>query len=825
VTNLLQWIRQDLKYAARTLTRSPGFSAIALATIAIGIGANAAIFSIVDAVLFRPLPYPRADELVLVSQVNRQTMQSLGDATPANFLDWRARNSVFSGMASFESASLVLTGSDRPERLDGAMVNANFFDVLDVKPAIGRAFVEADERPGAPRVAILSDGLWRRRFAARTTVVGETIRVNDETTTIVGVMAPRIDYPDKAEVWVAPHWRVPDDPLLGPTKDPSAQRTHGYIFVVARLKPGVSVRAAQADMGAVALRLEHDYPDDLQNLGVRLVPLRSDLVADVTSTVRLLFGAVAALLLIATANVSGLLIARATARRHEIALRVAIGASKGRILTQLLTESVLLAAAGGLCGVILAMWLVNPLVALSPDSLTVAGDVRIDGTVLLYSLAVSLAAGLFFGLAPARQLTRINVHDDLKQSARSGSGAGQRRIRSALVAGEIALSLVLLVAAGLTVRSFIRLQRVTTGFDTDNLVTVALSPSQTRYPTASQRADFYERTIAALREIPGGAGVAATSRLPLAPGNSTRGLNIPGVPVGTPTGANYRTASPDYFRVMGIPVLRGCVFSDADREGRGLVAVVSASLAQRFWPNQDPIGKHFSIDEPLITVVGVVGDVHAASLEAPVQPTVYVPYRQDAFPFMTFVLRVRAGSAEASPYGSGTSAGSSASLQASVRRAIWEVDKEQPVGDVLTMDQRLSDSLSRRRFGVTLLTAFGAIAAALAAIGLYGVLAFIVAQRRREIGVRMALGATAHEVVGEIMGQGLRLASLGIAIGIALAVAVTRLMESLLYGTSATDAATFAGVATLLIIIAGGASALPALRASRVDPLVALREE
>ena len=810
MTTLLRWIRQDLKYAARTFTRSPGFFAVAIATIGIGVGANAAIFSIVDAVLLRPLPYPRARELVLVSHVNRQTKQSLGDATPANFLDWRARNSVFTGMAAFESASLVLTGSDRPERLDGAMVNTNFFDALEVKPAIGRGFLEADERPGAPRVGILSDGLWRRRFAARTTVVGETIRVNDETTTIVGVMPPGIDYPDKAEMWVAPHWRVPDDPLLGPTKDPSAQRTHGYIFVVARLKPGVSMTAAQADMDAVALRLEHDYPDDLQDVGVRLVPLRSDLVADVTSTVRLLFGAVAALLLIATANVSGLLIARATARRHEIALRVAIGASRGRILAQLLTESLLLAAAGGLCGVILAMWLVNPLVALSPDSLTVAGDVRIDGTVLLYSIAVSLAAGLFFGLAPARQLMRINVHDDLKQSARSGSGTGQRRVRSALVAGEIALSLVLLVTAGLMVRSFIRLQRVTAGFDTNNLVTVALNPSQTRYATASQRADFYERTIDALRAIPGVAGVAATSRLPLASGNSARGLNIPGIPPSTPTGANYRTASPDYFRVMGIPVLRGRVFSDADREGRAPVAVVSASLAQHFWPNQDPIGKHFSIDEPQITIVGVVGDVHAASLEAPVRPTVYVPYRQDAFPFMTFVMRTTARPA---------------AIAAAVRQVIWEVDKEQPIGDVMTMDQRLSDSLSRRRFAVTMLTAFGAIAAGLAAIGLYGVLAFIVAQRRREIGVRMALGASAREVVTEIMGQGLRLTCVGIVIGIALAMAVTRLMGSLLYGTSTTDALTFGGVATLLIIIAGGASALPALRASRVDPLVALREE
>jgi putative ABC transport system permease protein len=819
MTFLLQAIRQDLKYAARTLTRSPGFSAIAVATIAIGVGANTAIFSIVDAVLLRPLPYPRAEELVRVSDTNRRTGQSLADATPANFLDWRARNRSFTAMAAFRWASLVLSGGDHPERLDGAMVNANFFNVLEVQPSIGRGFAPDDEGPGAARVAILSDGLWRRRFAGRASAVGETVRVNDEPTTIIGVMPPAVEYPDKAELWITPHWRVPDDTLLGPAKDPSAQRTHGYMFVVARLKAGVRIQAAQADMDAVGLGLEREYPNDLQDVGVRLTSLRSDLVADVRPTVRLLFAAVAVLLLIVTANVSGLLIARSTARRQEIALRVAIGASRGRILAQLLTESLLLAAAGGGCGVVVAMWLVGPLVALSPDRLTVAGDVRINGTVLLFSLAVSLAAGIVFGLAPARQLTRINVHDDLKQSNRTGSGAGQRNARSALVAAEIALSLVLLVAAGLTVRSFIRLQHVSTGFQSDGVVTVAINPSPAKYSIPSQRADFYERIVVALRAIPGVDLVGATSRLPLASGNSARGLNIPGVAADVNTGADYRTANRDYFRAMGIPLLRGRVFTDADREDRAPVAVISASLAQRFWPNADPIGKQFSIDDPKITIVGVVGDVRSASLEAPVRPTVYVPYRQDPFPFMTFVMRVRPGSAEASPYDR------RASLQASVRLAIWQVDKEQPIGDVMTMDQRLADSLSRRRFSVTLLTAFGVVAVVLAAVGLYGVLAFIVAQRRREIGVRMALGATAREVVADVMGQGLRLAFVGIAVGLALAVAVTRLMAALLYGTSATDALTFGSVALLLIIVAGGATALPALRASRVDPLVALREE
>jgi len=810
-------LAHDLRYAVRTLRRSPGFTVIAVLTMAIGVGANTAIFSIVDAVLLRPLPFPRADALLLVTQSNRQTKQVLGPGSPANFLDWRARNRAFAGMAGFEGTSLILSDGDHPERLDGTMVNVNFFDVLEVAPAIGRSFGEADERPGAPRVAILSDGAWRTRFGGRSDVIGRTVHFNGEATTIIGVMPPEVAYPERAEVWVPPHWRVPDDPLLGPAQDPSTERTHSYFFVVGRLKPGVSMAAAQADMDAVALGLERDFPNDNQNAGVNLVSLRSDLVADVRPMVTLLFAAVGLLLLIATTNVSGLLVARATARHQEIALRIALGATRGRILVQLLTESVLLASLGGACGVLLAMWLVGPLVALSPNSLTIAGDVRVDVPVLLFALAVSMAAGVLFGLAPARQLSRVDVHDDLKQSARGGSASGQRRMRAALVASEIALSLVLLIAAGLTIRSFIRLQEVPVGFDPDHVVTVTLNPPAARYPTPRNRADFYERTLDALGTLPGVEIAGATSRLPLLPGNSRRGLNIPGVAPNAATGANYRTATPGYFRAMGIPLIRGRVFTEADREDRPLVAVISASLAQRFWANQDPIGKQFAIDQPPITIVGIVGDVHAASLEAPVEPTVYVPYRQDAFPFMTFVVRTRL--AEASEPSRGTS------VQASVRQAIWQVDKELPIGDVKTMDEQLSNSLSRRRFGVTLLTAFGAIAVTLAAIGLYGVLAFIVAQRRREIGVRMALGARPGDVVADVFGQGLRLTAIGVGVGLVLAIATTRLINSLLFATSPTDVLTFAAVSSLLVIVASAASLLPALRASRVDPLIALRDE
>jgi putative ABC transport system permease protein len=789
---------QDLRYSGRTFRRAPGFALLAILTVAIGIGSTAAIFSIVNAVLLRPLPFPRDDNLVLVFQTNLRTRQSQHAATPANFLDWRERSHSFTGLAAVLSTSFAIADTDRAERINGAIVNANFFDVLLVRPALGRTLTLADEQPGAPRVAVLSHSEWLQRFGGQTKVLGQSARIDDVPHTIVGVMPPGVDYPDKAAVWVPPHFRVPDDPLLGPTQDPSAERGHKYFEVLARLKPGTSLARAGADMEAVAATLERDYPDDNQDIGAGLTRLRDDLVGDVRPTVRLLFAAVALLLLIATANVSGLLIARATARHQEIAVRVAL--------------SVLLAIVGGGCGVLLAMWLIGPLVALSPDRLGVAGDVQIDGAVLLFALLTSTAAGLLFGLAPARQLSRLNIHDELKQSARGSTSARQRRVRAGLVAAEIALSLVLLVAAGLTIKSFIRLQQVSSGFTVDNVLTVRVSPPASRYSTPALRADFYQRAVEALRRINGVVAAGATSRLPLLPGNSGRGLTIPGLTAeqNANASANYRTATPDYFRVMGIPLLRGRAFEEGDREDRRLVAVVSTALAQQYWPNQDPIGKQFAINAPLITIVGVVGDVHAAALDQPPQPTVYVPYRQDAFPYMTFVVKAAAPQT---------------AVAAEMRAALQQLDTQQPVGNIVAMDAQLEHSLARRRFSVTLLAAFGVVAVTLAVIGLYGVLAFIVAQRKREIGVRMALGASALDIVADVVGHGLRLALLGVAIGVALSLAATRLLTALLYGTSATDAATFASVAALLALIATGASLVPAFRASRVDPLVALRDD
>ena len=808
---MIERLLQDLRYAARTFRRAPGFLLLATLTIGVGIGANAAIFSIVNAVLLRPLPFGHPDQLVLVTEADRRTRQSNGDATPANFLDWRVRQRSLVALAAFRQSPLALSEGDRPESVAGAIVNSNFFDVLDVKPALGRTFAEGDEGPGARRVVVLTDGLWRQRFGARVDAIGQTLRINDEPHTIVGVMPAGIDYPDKARAWVPAHWRVPDDPLRAGV-DPASDRDHGYFSVLARLKPSQTVETAQADMDTVAASLERDYPVANQFVGAQVTPLRTDLVSDVRQTVLLLFAAVGLLLLIATANVSGLLIARATSRHQEMAVRIALGASRVRILTQLLTESVVLAVIGGASGVLLATWLIDPLVAMSPADLGVAAAVTVDRTVLAFGLAVSTMAGLLFGLAPAQQLARLDVHGDLKQGARGGS-AGQRRLRGALVVAEIAVSLVLLVGAGLTIKSFEKVQQVSAGFNPDHVLTVGVSLPSARYPAPQQKAEFWQRAVDGLRRIPGVEIAGATSRLPLLPGNSTRGLNIRSHPPGVQASAHYRTASPDYFRAMGIPLLRGRVFEEADRENRPLVAVISASAAQRFWPSRDPIGERFSINEPEITIVGIVGDVRLAALDQAPQPTVYVPYRQDPWPSMVFTLRMAGTGAP----GAGT--------QADIRHAIWQVDKDQPIGAILTMDQQLSKSLTRRRFSVTLLSGFGAVALSLAAIGLYGVLAFIVAQRRREIGVRMALGAQRRDVINDVMGEGLKLATWGVVAGIVLALAGTRLLRSLLFGTSPTDTLTFAAVATLLVIIAGLASLVPALRASRVDPLVALREE
>jgi predicted permease len=799
----------DLRHAFRVIRRAPAFTLLVILTIAVGVGASTAMFSVVDAVLLRPLPFPDSGALLLVGQYDLRTGQGYNDASPANFLDWQARSRSFAGMAAFRDWPFTATLGDHPERLRGAIVNASFFDVLGTSAAVGRTFQLGDEGSGGARVAVIGAGLWRERFGGRPDVVGRTIRLDGALYTIVGVLPPGIDYPDDAEVWVAPRWRVPDDPrLLG--QDPSAERDHGYLFAIARLRPGVTREAAQAEMSTIAAALAKEFPDSDGTTGVRLTRLRDDLVGDVRPTLRLLFAAVGLLLLVAVANVSGLLLARAASRRQEIAVRMALGAGRGRIVAQLLVESALLGLAGGGAGLLLAMWLTGPLLALSPRDLHVT-DMHLDATILLFGIAVSVGAGLLFGIAPARQALHTDLHDDLKHSSRGLTRTGDRRARATLVGAEMALSLVLLVAAGLTLKSLILLQRVPTGFEPDGALAFTLGLPTARYANPTLQADFFDRVLAAVRAVPGVRAAGATSRLPLSPGNSIRGLDVDGRAPTTPVEADYRAVSPGYFRALGIPLERGRDFTDADAADRPEVAIVSRSMAQWLWPGDNPLGHTIAVEtgHP-ITVVGVVGDVHHASLAAAPAPTFYMPYRQDPWASMTIALRTTLPPA---------------ALARAIRQAVSTVDRDEPVGAVTTMDERLSGSLSRRRFTVTLLSIFGAVALGLAAVGLYGVLAFVVAQGRREIGVRIALGARPVALVAGILGQGLRLAGLGIAVGLALALGTSRLLASALYGVGAVDASTFVGVSGLLLAIAALASLVPALRASRVDPLIALRDE
>ena len=767
------------------------------------------MFSIVDAVLLRALPFPNSDTLVLAGQVDRRTGEGSGDAAPANFLDWRARNRSLAGLAAYRGTVYALSSDDHPELLPGAMVSASFFDVLGVKPLLGRAFRAEDEGPGAPRVAIISAALWRQRFGGRSDALGQTARVNGEPHAIVGVLPPGIDFPD-SQIWTPPHWRVPDDPLAA-GEDPSAQRSHAYLFVLGRIRPEMSRAHAQQDLDRVAAALEQDYPDDNRNVGVRLTPLRENLVGDSRPTLMVLFAAVGGLLLIATLNVSGLLLARATGRRHEMAVRVALGASRSRIVLQLLTESLLLALVAGGCGIVVAMWLVPPLATLAPYMPGFNGELHADVNVLAFAFGTSVLAGIVFGLAPARQLVRTQVHDDLKQAGRGSTGSGQRRVRAALVATEIAMALVLLVGSGLTIKSFVRLQSVPAGFEPDRVLTLRVALAQGRYPGPAARASFWERAVPALSALPGIDAVGLTSRLPLSGGNSTRGFAVDRRMLTPPASADYRVVSPDYFRALGIRLLSGRTFREDDRENRPLVVIVSRSAANRYWPGADPLGRQLSIDgEHQLAVVGVVADVHHAALDAPIQPTIYVPYGQDPWASVTVVLKASVPPAD---------------VAAAARAAIWQVDKDQPIGAVRTMSEQMAVSMARRRFSVSLLTAFGTLAAALAAIGLYGVLAFLVSERRREIGVRMALGARPVDVIAGVMRQGLHLAAIGLAIGLPLAAGATRLINALLFGTSPADLPTYLAVTALLVLVTAMASLVPALRASRVDPIVALREE
>jgi predicted permease len=797
---------QDMSYGLRMLWKSPGTTLAAVFALALGIGANTAIFSLVNTLTLRPLPYERPDELVLAGYAEHE-------AAPANFLDWRGQNQSFAQMAALNFWNANLSSGDRPELVRGFQVSPALFPLLGVKPAQGRAFLPEEEQPGRDNVLIMSHGLWQRRFGSDPSLVNKVVMLNGRSYTVVGIMPPDFEFYGPSDVWSP----------LSFTPEEARRRTSGNLIVLARLKPGVSLPQAQGDMTNVARRLEQQYPETNANVGVRLVSLHEQLIGPVRPALMMLLGAVFFVLLIACANVANLLLARAVSRQKEMAIRAALGAGRTRIIRQLLTESVLLGLMGGALGLLLALWGTRFLVSGLPPGISTAlllgHGIGIDRWMLGFTLLISLFTGVVFGLAPALNISKPDLNDALKEGGRGTAGSsGGRRLRSILVVAEMALAVVLLVGAGLLIRSFTRLLNVNPGFDTNNLLTMNVSLPSGKYAQDAQVNNFYTQAVERLKALPGVQHVALTSHLPLSGSNRVRGFDIEGRTQPGENGpiANYRVVSPDFFATLGIPLKKGRAFDEQDKEGVKGVAVVNEMMVRRFFGGEDPVGKRLRRvspnGEPLpwLEIVGVVGNIKHSSLQAPPGAEVYVPYLQNPSRDLSVVLR-----SATDPQG----------LVMAVSQQISGIDKDQSLNNVLTMDELMSRSLALNRFSTYLLGVFSVIALVLAAIGIYSVISYSVTQRTHEIGIRMALGARAKHINKMIVRQGMRLALIGIGIGIAAALGLMTLLTGLLYGVGSADPITFGGTILVLGLVAFAASYFPARRATQVDPLTALKYE
>jgi predicted permease len=810
----LRWLEtlwQDVRFGARTLAKNPGFTAVAVVALALGIGANSAIFSVVNTVLLRPLPFKDPERLVMVWEKGNADEFPINSTSAANFIDWRDQNQVFEGVAVMGRASFNLTGVGEPVRVDGRRVSANMFRLLGVEPQLGRAFLPEEDDPGAAAVVILSYGLWQRRFGSDPGVVGRPVTINGRSYTVVGVMSPQFQFPSpQDELWV---------PIAFSPQE-AANRGNNSYEVLGRMKPGVSLEQAQAEMNTIAARLKQQYPDVVKTDASVVVSLHEQMVGDIRPALLVLLGAVGFVLLVACANVANLLLARAAVRRKEIALRTALGAGRLRLVRQFLTESVLLAALGGAAGLLLSFWGVNLLKSFIPENISEVKAIGVDGRVLVFTLLVSLLTGLIFGLVPAAQAANLDLNEMLKEGGRdSSSGRGGNRVRGLLVVAEVAVSLVLLVGAGLLINSFLRLRNLDPGFRADNLLTMSVMLPQQKYPDHARRVAFFSELTSRVGALPGVRSAAVTNWIPLIMQGDTFGVSVEGRPDPGPDkrpDVITRVVSPGYFDTMGIRLLRGRQFEERlDREDSPPVAVVSETTARRLWPGEDAVGKRIqpgnADPDGWIEVVGVVNDVRQFELTSEPRLQMYLPYVQ----FQWFVPRQLVVKTDVEP----------ASLAAAVRKTVWELDKDQPVSDVRTMEEVLSNSIARQRFSTLLLGIFASLALLLAAVGIYGVMSYAVAQRTREIGIRMALGAQAGSVLRLMIGQGLKLASAGVVLGLAGALLLTRLMSSLLFGVSATDPLTLVTISLVLVGVALLASYIPARRAAKVDPLVALRYE
>ena len=804
----------DLRYGVRMLWKNPGFTAVAVVALALGIGANSAIFSVVNTVLLRPLPYKEPERLVLVWEDD--TKHGYPNDTPAaaNYVDWREQNKVFEGMAALADQSFNLTGSGEPERIDGKRVNASLFELLGVAPLHGRAFAAEEDSPGANKVVILSHALWQRRFGLDAGIVGRTLTLNGEGHTVVGVMPSDFQFPDReTELWVP----------IAFTQQEAANRGRHYLKVIARLKRDVSLEQARAEMSTIAARLQQQYPEQNTDLGASVEPLHEHLVGDIRLPLLLLLGAVGFVLLVACANVANLLLARAAVRQKEIALRTALGASRLRLVRQFLTESILLAVLGGAVGLLLSVWGVSLLKSFIPENISQVKAISVDGRVLGFTILVTLVTGIVFGLAPAAQASRFNLNETLKEGGRDAASArGGNRVRGLLVIAEVAVSLVLLVGAGLLINSFLRLRNVDPGFRTDNLLTLSVVLPQQKYPDHARRSAFYADMIRRVESLPGVRTAAVTNWIPLVYQGDSMGVTIEGQPVPVPGQGKLpvivtRVVSPHYFGTMGIQLLEGRGFEDGrDREDSPCVVVVGESVARKYWPGESPLGKRLTPGRPespddWCQIVGMVKDVRQRELASEPNALMYFTYAQAGF----FAPRYLVVKTEGDPL----------ALAGSVRKTVWEVDRDQPVSNVSTMEGVLSESIARQRFSTLLFAIFAGVALVLAAVGIYGVMSYSMAQRTREIGIRMALGAQRRDVLKLAIGQGLKLVAIGVVVGLAFALALSRVMTSLLYGVSATDPATLVTISVILVAVALLASYIPARRATKVDPLVALRYE
>jgi putative ABC transport system permease protein len=796
---------QDLRYAFRMLLKNPGFAAVAVIALALGIGANTAIFSVVNTVLLRSLPYDDPDRLMVLKE-NKLPQFSEFSISPGNFLDWQKQNTSFETLVAINgSAYNLVSGDADPERLRGARVSAGLFEMLGAKPAQGRTFMDAEDQPGHENVVILSGGLWKRRFGADPNIVGRSITLSASSYTIIGIMPATFEFPDRdTELWT---------PIAFTARQAQQHGSH-YLSVIGRLNQGVTLQQADTEMSAIAARLAEQYPDSNAGWSTNVYPMQQYEVRDVKPALLFLLGAVALVLLIACANVANLLLARATARQKEMAIRSALGASRWRVVRQLLTESVLLALLGGSVGLILAFWGIESLLALAPEDLPRAKDVALDGRVLGFTLVVTLMTGIIFGLVPALQASSTNLNETLKEGGRGTTG-GHHRVRGSLVIVEVALALVLLVCSGLMIRSFIRLQQVNPGFNPNNALAVNISLPGRKYPNEDQYSTFFAQLIEKTSALPGVIAVGASQSLPIQ-GDYLLGFNIQGRPPDPPgedKSTNYYAVTPDYFKAMGIPLLGGRLFTEQDNKNAHRVAIINETMARTYFPDEDPIGKGINVTngpERFREIVGIVGDVKQYGLAQPTTLQAYEPYLQNPFSGMTLVTRTE---------------GNPAALSGAIRIQVLALDKEQPVSRIRTLDQIISGSVQQQRFTMLLLGVFAGVALILAAVGLYGVMSYAVTQRTHEIGIRMALGANAGNVLGLVVGHGMMLALIGVAIGLAGAFAVTRLMSKLLFAVSTTDPVTFAGISVLLTGVALGACLVPARRAIKVDPMTALRHE